>query len=120
MRNVPELLKEEGMKDDQITWDEDIQYEDENGFFSWRIEHSFPYITHFYIDKNKRNLTNAIKLYRKFRDIIAKEGYDHFIAEVIPEFSGEIFGKFIKSCLKCKEPYATVNDIEYYFIGVKP
>jgi len=120
MRNVPELLKAEGMRDDQISWDEDIQFEDENGIFSWRIEHGYPYMTHFYVDKDKRSMRNAVRLYRKFTDIIIKEGYHNFIAEVIPKFSGEAFGTFIKGRLKCKEPYATVGDVEYYLIGVKP
>jgi len=119
MRNYIELLKAEGMTDEQISWDEDFQYEDENGFFSWRIEHGYPYMTHFYVYKDKRNLTNGVRLYRKFTDTIIKEGYAHFIAEVVPEFAGKTFGIFIRKRLKCKEPYAKVGNNEYYLIGVK-
>ena len=72
-RNNVELLKAEGMRDDQISWDEDMQFEDENGFLSWRIEHGLPYITHFYIDHDKRNVTNAIRLYRKFKNMILEK-----------------------------------------------
>lgn len=119
MRYHVKLLKEEGMADNQISWDEDFQYEDENGFLSWRIEHGYPYMTHFYIDKDKRNLRNGIKLYRKFEDMLIEKGYDHFIAEVIPKFAGKFFDVFIKSFLKCKEHYAVVGDTKYYFVGVK-
>ena len=118
-RNVPELLKAEGMLDSGITWDEDFKIEDENGFVSWRIEHGYPCVSHFYIDKDKRNLTNAIKLYRKFKKVIIEKGYDHFIAVTDPDLSGKTFSTFIKTCLKCKEPYATEENMEFYLIGVK-
>lgn len=117
MRDIVSLLKEEGLKDEQITWGKDNQFEDETGFFSWHMEHGWPYMTHFYVDVEKRSMSNAMRLYRKFRDMIIKQGYDHFIAESPP--GKEVFGKFIKACMGCTAPYATVNGSDYYLIKVR-
>ncbi len=116
MRDIIALLKEEGMTDNQITYEKDFHFEDNTGFFSWRIEHGVPFISHFYIDVEKRDGHNAITLYHKFRDMIREQGYDRFIAEVLP--GKEVFNKFIKTCLGCHKPYATANGCDYYLIEV--
>ena len=51
MRN---LLKHEGLTDDQITVERDRIVEDEHGFISYRYEHGYPYITHVYAYPEKR------------------------------------------------------------------
>jgi hypothetical protein len=43
-------------------------------------------------------------------------GFDSFIAESPP--GKEVFGNFIKACMGCKEPYATINGSDYYLIKV--
>jgi hypothetical protein len=109
-----DALLAEGLREDQITYENDIRYEDETGFFSYRMEHGFPYITHFLIWPDKRKGLNFLNLYHKFREMIIKDGHLAFIAEVIP--GKEAFEKFVQGLLGCKEPYAKVGDNKYYFI----
>ena len=42
-----DLLKAEGLTDEQITVEKDFVIEDENGFISWRYEHGYPYMAHY-------------------------------------------------------------------------
>lgn len=109
-----DALLSEGLREDQITYEDDTHYEDDTGFFSYRIEHGFPYITHFMIWPDMRKGNNFLNLYHTFRDTIIRNGHLAFIAEVLP--GKEYFGKFIQTFLGCKEPYAKVGDNTYYFV----
>ncbi len=115
--NVQESLMSEGLREDQITYENDIKIENENGFMSYRLVHGYPYVTHFFINADKRNGYNALDLFLIFKKQIKEFGFDHFIAEVIP--GKEIFEKFFKACLRCPEPYAIENGNKYYFIEVR-
>lgn len=112
-----EALMSEGLTEDQITYEKDIQIENENGFMSYRMEHGHPYITHFLIYPEKRDGYNALNLLATFKKEITEQGFDHFIAEVIP--GKEIFSKFFEACLACPKPYAVANGNEYFLINVR-
>jgi len=115
--NHRELLKEEGLTDEQITYEEDIKFENELGFFSYKIVRGYPFLTHFYLKKDKRDGFNFIKLYHAFRREIVRAGYVDFIAEVPP--GKEYFGKFIEGCLGCPEPYVESNGSKFYLVRVR-
>ena len=112
--NFRELLKDEGMTDEQITVENDILVECELGFISYKMVHGYPYISHFLLYKEHRTKMNFIKLYHVFRDEMLRNGYVNFIAEVTP--GREYFGQFIRGQLGAKEPYAKDNGNEYYLI----
>lgn len=117
--NVVDTLKQEGMRDEQITYEDDINYKDDTGFFSFRIEHGCPFVSHFVVYKDKRKGTfNFVTLYHKFRDMILRGGYTSFIAEVLPGDKYIVFDKFIQGCLGCREPYAEVDGRKYYKINL--
>jgi len=107
-------LKSEGLTDDQITFEKDRTVQTDEGFFSWRLEHGYPYITHFYVDKNKRNHRSALALWKAFkRDV---EGHDFIIAEVLPE--KEYLNRFCLFLTQGRPHYAEVEGRKYYFIRV--
>ena len=117
MLNHRELLKEEGLVDEQITYEDDLKIENDIGFISYRMEHGHPFVTHFYVKKDHRGGLDFIRLYHTFRREIVKKGYTHFIAEVVP--GKEFFGNMITTLLGCPEPYAESNGSKYYFVKVR-
>jgi hypothetical protein len=109
-----EALMAEGLREDQITYENDRHYNNDIGFFSYRIEHGYPYLTHFLVWSDMRKGFNFLHLYHEFKRTIINEGHLAFIAEIIP--GKECFEGFIKACLGCKKPYAEVDGNKYYFV----
>lgn len=111
-----ELLKKEGLTDEQITVENDEIVEDENGFISYRYEHGFPYITHALVYPEKRNGWNWLRLFIKFKNEVKAQGHSAFIAEVIPQ--KEFFDRIIKMLGK-DQPYATTENGRYYLVTLR-
>ena len=108
-------LQDEGYEESQMSFEEDICYVLPIGFFSFRFENGHPFLVHFLIFKEHRSLSNAIALYRVFRNIIASLGLVSFIALVSREKFFETFFKWVARD-KNLEPYTTRNNIKYYYI----
>lgn len=113
---IRNALLDEGLTDEQMTFRKDITILTDFGFFSYRIEHGYPFLSHFYVDKDKRCSRNALILYRLFKETIKSDGYISFIAEVMNK--KEYLNRFVKWLSKRSKPYSTANDSEYYLVGV--
>jgi hypothetical protein len=111
---VIELLKQEGLTDEQITLDRDNIIRTEDGFVSWRYEHGYPYMAH-YVTEHPRSLDKAFSVYRAFRDVIGKG--TTFLAEVTPD--KPYFERFIKFVDKDAKVYAEKQGIKYYILKAK-
>ena len=112
---IYESLRSEGLSDNEMTFETDKTFLTDYGFFSYRMEHGYPFLTHFYVDKNKRSTRNALSLYRLFKQQIISEGHKAFIAEVMNKKA--YLEKFIK-WLGRRKHYAEANNSKYYLIGV--
>lgn len=107
-------LLNEGFKKNQMTFDTDLTYLTDTGFFSYRIENEYPRLVHFYINKEKRSIKSAQDLIRKFRELIIKEGYLFFIAQApkeLPHIKRII--KYIKGV-----KYLNQDGDTYYYVPV--
>lgn len=115
------LLRAEGLGDDEISLDPkrgNVVFQNDLGFFVYRVEHGYPYLTHFFLFEDKRTGMNFIDLYREFKWAIVKAGYVEFIAEVIPGLR-ETFTNIIHA-LGSEKPYAAMDDgREYYLVRVR-
>lgn len=111
-----DLLKQEGLRDDQITVERDRIVEDETGFISYRYEHGYPYITHVYARPEKRSGWNWLSTFLKFKREIMAQGHTAFIAEVIN--GKEFFDKFLR-LLGAKEPYCVNENGKYYLVHLR-
>jgi hypothetical protein len=108
-----ELLKQEGLTDEQITLDRDNIIRTDDGFISWRIEHGYPFITHALIYPEKRGRGRWLDVYMKFNNEMKSKGFDYWIAEVIP---GKDFWCKYTEILGSHIPYATNENGSYYLI----
>ena len=110
-------LKSENLRDDQMSFEQDNTFLNDTGFFSYRMEHGYPYITHFYIDKDKRNHLTALKLLKDFKEKIKEEGYTAFIVEVLEE--KQYLSRLVMWLNRRRKPYAEVDGNKYYLVGVE-
>jgi hypothetical protein len=108
---VIELLKQEGLTDEQITLDRDNIIKTDAGFISWRYESNYPYMAHFVTTK-PRTFGKAFSLYKEFRNTIGKGSV--FLAEVIPE--KPYFERLILFVDKNAKQYAETRGIKYFMV----
>jgi hypothetical protein len=111
---MKELLKQEGLTDEQITLDRDNLVETDGGFISWRYEHGYPYMAH-YVTTKPRSFNKGFSLYCAFRDVIGRG--TTFLAEVTPD--KEYFERLIKFVDKDARQYAESNGIKYFILKAK-
>jgi hypothetical protein len=116
MSSKHDLLKKEGLTEDQITVKKDRIVENENGFISYRMEHGYPYITHVLCYPEKRKGWNWLSVFLKFKKEVMSQGHKAFIAEVIE--GKEFFVKFLK-IFGATRPYAKTENGQYYLIRFK-
>ena len=113
---IREALLDEGFTAEQMTFETDETFITDIGFFSYRIEHGYPFLSHFYVDTDKRTPRNALSLYGLFKKTIKSNGYSAFIASAMNE--KKYLSRFIRYLSKRKKPYAIKSNCEYYLVGV--
>jgi hypothetical protein len=82
------------------------------GFFTMRIEHGFPYIVHFWTDRDPSVFR---RLAHKIRTLVHERGFQKAIFNV-PKHDSYV-KEFIEVYLNTK-PYGFKNDQFYYLTGV--
>jgi hypothetical protein len=83
------------------------------GFFSVRLEHGYPRLVHFIVEKEKRNFSNSLDQFNAFTELMILVGYPSFIVEVPrekPELEKAI--QFIGG----KKPYQVIDGDKVYLI----
>lgn len=108
---VNALLSENLTKED-MTFQTDETFITDIGFFSYRIEHGYPRLVHFFLDKDKRSLKNAHSLIRTFKKIMIGRGYLFFIA--FASKNKKYLNRFIKYMKGIK--YEENNGNTYYYV----
>ena len=107
-------LKSEGFSKEQMTFEADMTFLTDSGFFSFRIENGFPRLVHFYIDKDMRSLATASSMLKVFIDIMRRNNYLFFIAEAPKELP---YMKRIIKYIKGKE-YLKVDGDTFFYVPV--
>ena len=111
---IYQALKSEGLRQEEMTFEFDNTFIVDGGFFSYTINHNYPQITHFYVDKNKRSLKTARQMLKTFRQIIIEAGYLFYIMEV-PD-NKQYFKKIVRY-LRGVE-FDRANGSSYYYAPV--
>jgi len=107
-------LAGEGLTKEEMTFETDITFLTDFGFFSYRIDGRYPRLIHFYVDKDKRLFRNARKLFRLFWREVIKGDYPFYIMEVPKEKS--YISRFALY-LKGKE-YLEQDGNRYFYIPI--
>jgi uncharacterized membrane protein len=111
-----EHLIAEGLREDQITFENDIHLATTIGLYSYRIVDGYPFLTHFLVYPEKRSISSLARLYLTFKLDIASKGFRYFIASVMPE---RVHFKTLLAKLGATEPYMTdAAGTEFYLVGV--
>ena len=55
------------------------------GFFSVRLEHGYPRLVHFVVEKDKRGFSNSLDQFNAFTELMVATGNHAFIVEVPSE-----------------------------------
>lgn len=110
---IVNALIDEGLTEDEMTFETDETYLSDVGFFSYR-EGEYPQMTHFYVDKDKRGFDNARKLIRQFWKLMIEKGVLFYIME-IPKSKPYIarFAKYLKG-----NEYYKKDGNRYYYIPI--
>lgn len=108
-------LQDEGLSENQMSFERDICYVLPIGFFSFRFEHGKPFLVHFIVFKECRSLGNAMALYHVFRNVIVSLGFISFIAFVDERL---FFDKLIRWVARDKDlkPYIVQDNIKFYYV----
>ncbi|MFA7120533.1 MAG: hypothetical protein WC277_03590 [Bacilli bacterium] len=108
---IKEALLSEGLTEDQMTYDTDILRTFDDGFYSWRLEAGYPRLIHFYTIPEKRSFLTAIRMMRRFRDELVREGHLFYIVE-LPKSKPYIrrFIEYIKG-----KKYLEIDGDAYYY-----
>lgn len=113
-----DMLMAEGLDKDQMAFleGETWVYEDETvrAFYTFKIEHEFPHLQHFCVDRNNRggnvarglisHFKKRIKLFR--RAIINSPANNDFVDRIIRRYFG------------VTKPYATDTEHKFYFVEI--
>lgn len=111
---LKEILKKEGISEEDQGLDECETVVTDIGFFSFRMVYGLPYLVHFWIDKSKRSPSSFYRQAKQYKDLIRSRGFKHTIINA-PE-SGFI-AKLIEGYTKSK-PYSRQHGQNYYLYGV--
>ena len=111
---IHQALKSEGLQDSEMIIGSDVMFIMDDGFFSYRIDHEYPRLIHFYIDKDKRSLQSARKMLKIFRQIIMETGYLFYVMEV-PD-NKQYLKKIIRYLKGVK--FDRINESSYYYAPV--
>ncbi|MFC1567320.1 hypothetical protein ACFL3R_00600 [Thermodesulfobacteriota bacterium] len=112
---IEQCLLDEGFDRERHSFLSDITYMCDIGFFSWRMEHGYPRLTHFYLNKNNRGVRGAYALTRLFEAVMRNYSFEKFIAEV-PAEKPEL-EKFIRF-LGTTEPFTEQDGDKFYLVDV--
>ena len=111
---LKEILKREGVSEEDQGLDECETVVTDIGFFSFRMVYGVPYLVHFWVDKNHRTPKNFYKMAKQYKDLIRSRGFKHTIINA-PE-SGPIT-KVIEAYTR-RKPYSRQHGQNYYLYGV--
>jgi len=116
--NHIELLKKEGLKENEITINQPGYYTIEtlDGFFTWHFEQGVPSLQHFLVVKEKRNTKTARELIKKFLSLIKTGGFTQCIIHCRKDNQRLI--KLINYYFKTK-PYAEKDNLLWFLMEVK-
>jgi hypothetical protein len=84
-------LQDEGLKDDDMVFADNMTFVSELGFFTLRFDLEVPQVVHFLVWKEKRSYQNCIRLYRELKKILITLGFVKFIALVERDFWLKLF-----------------------------
>jgi len=112
---IEQMLLKEDLVKEEMRFEKDNTYINDVGFFTYSIKHNYPFLQHFCVEREKRSVKNAIALYKDFKKQILSEGYNGFIFEVT---SRKKYLSKIAQWLCKRQPYATINNSEYYLVGI--
>lgn len=111
---LKEILKKEGIAEEDQGLEECENVVTDIGFFSYKMFNGFPYLVHFWIDKKLRSPSNFYKMVKQYKDLIRSKGFKYTIINA-PE-SGHVT-KFVEGYGKVK-PYSRQHGQNYYLLGV--
>lgn len=111
---LKEILKKEGIPEEDQGLDDCETVVTDIGFFSFRMVYGLPYLVHFWIDDKKRSPANFYKMVKQYKDLLRSKGFKHTIINA-PE-SGTLT-QFIEGYTKHK-PYSRQHGQNYYLAGV--
>lgn len=113
---VYDALKSEGLHSKEMTFKTDITVITDIGFFTYTKEsrYRFPFLHHFYVNRNQRNLKNFLRLLRKLKDTMFLLGFSMFVAQQ-PKDKPHL-GQFIKFAKGVK--LFTEKGCTYYLVPV--
>ena len=111
--SIRSALLDEGFTDEQMTFETDETFINDDGFFSYRIESGFPRLIHFYTEK-PRSPDKARRLIKEFRKMVIRENYPFFIMSA-PKEKPEL-AKFI-IYLKGKK-YLEQDGDKYFYVPI--
>ena len=105
---LTKMLKSEGIKN--MGFEKHTTWVTDEGFFTIREEHGFPYLIHFYVDKDKRSINSARKLIKSVRSVVRT-------GKMLIHSKKSYLDKFIQYYFKVK-PYARENSYNFYLVEV--
>jgi hypothetical protein len=111
---IKEMLRKEHAEDEYpyVIKAETYVMEDNDiiGFFGYRMEHDYPSLKHFCLDRKHRGLGNACKLMREYLNTIKKVGYNKSFFSA----GDKTLIKLLEWYFKMK-PYTEKDGIKFYF-----
>jgi hypothetical protein len=110
---IRDSLLSEGFTDDQMTFETDETFITDIGFFAYRIEDTYPRLTHFFVDKDKRRGDTFRKLSKDFWGKLIDNGHLFYILEVPKE--KPYIEKFVKF-YGGNEPFKEINGDKFYLV----
>jgi hypothetical protein len=113
---IYQALLSEGLSYKEMTFETDCVVIADIGFFTYtkELRYRFPFLHHFYVNRNQRNLKNFLRLLRKFKDTMFSLGFSMFVAQQ-PKDKPHL-GQFIKFAKGVK--LFTEKGCTYYLVPV--
>jgi len=113
MDYMTHLLDLEGFRGEGIGIKTCANFKTDVGFFCVRIEHGYPFLVHFVVEKDKRSFKNSLYQFNLFTDLMIKTDNPFFIVGSPGNKPG--IDKAIKY-IGGKKPYQIIEDDKVYLV----